>query len=891
MHLSVPTTKAFPMTKTRRSLRTRMAAVSLAAALAVTVLGIAPVAAAITTYSGVVDFDAGKKWQTHTLPVGESGTLTATLSWATPANLDLGLQRLDGTTWVGVKWVTSSTANPEVLTADIDGTQTYRLAVAAKSGGTTEYGLTAETGTTTEPAPSGDGTFTGWVDYSAGTKFRTHDLPVSEVSTLTVSLDWDTDANLDLGLQKFQDGKWVGVKWTSSTTAKPESFSASVDPANTYRLAVVAKSGGRTNYTATATFGQAASDTVATFSTAFGFRGHAGIYPYGMEWNEHNNTILVADIWNHAVKPFTTGGSPTGGTTFVGSGTLTDRVEPFDVEADPRNGDVWVANEAYSRVDRFRADGTRITAIGKASGSYGQGCGGGKVYWPTNVALHTATNRLYISDGYCGTVSAYSLDGTYLSSISFDLSHLSSYGKPTVRGIDVDAAGNVWLAEHKSRTLMKFAPDGGKPLMATPRIERMFDPRGIAVDRSGGAGHGMVYVVGGFWNEVYRFAPDGSYLGKWEKSGTAASDPAFDAIRYVAVDGSGDVYVGDTWEYRVFKLAGCGLTVNCKGSAMSWSQAPLPPPNGGFNQMSGIGLDAGSGLDSQKLFAADYFEQRVQWFDTHSATTTRSCSASNCDSWLGEFGSRTPNIPNSAGIAYPRSMTVAGGSAWVDGGQSLVRYDTNGNWISRYGKWGNGPNEFKGGPTGVRVIGTATSGRIYTTDTGNCRIQITDYTGDTNATSVYTHVAHMGSCGTDSSQGQMGLPQQIDVDESRNLAYVADGAAGRHKIHVWNLSTKTMKSFGATVDGVGLNRPRGVVLDPARQWLYVSDSSNRRVVRIKLGADGYPTTTAELVTRGGDTGDGFLQLGQPRALEFGPRDGKLYIGDFNQRVYAYTINR
>ncbi len=141
------------------------------------------------------------------------------------------------------------------------------------------------------------------------------------------------------------------------------------------------------------------------------------------------------------------------------------------------------------------------------------------------------------------------------------------------------------------------------------------------------------------------------------------------------------------------------------------------------------------------------------------------------------------------------------------------------------------------------------------------------------------------------SRGEMGLPQQIDVDRRKDLAYVADGAPGRNRVHVWRMAAERMRSFNVVVAGRGLNRPRGLVLDRARKWLYISDSGNRRVVRVKLDRGGYPTARAQLVTRGGDTRDGFARLGQPRALAFGPRDGRLYVSDFNQRVYAYTINR
>ncbi len=62
-------------------------------------------------------------------------------------------------------------------------------------------------------------------------------------------------------------------------------------------------------------------------------------------------------------------------------------------------------------------------------------------------------------------------------------------------------------------------------------------------------------------------------------------------------------------------------------------------------------------------------------------------------------------------------------------------------------------------------------------------------------------------------------------------------------------------------------------------------------MRVRLDRRGHPTGRSQLVTRGGDTRDGYGRLAQPRALAFGPRDGRLYIADFNQRVYAYRVPR
>ena len=174
------------------------------------------------------------------------------------------------------------------------------------------------------------------------------------------------------------------------------------------------------------------------------------------------------------------------------------------------------------------------------------------------------------------------------------------------------------------------------------------------------------------------------------------------------------------------------------------------------------------------------------------------------------------------------------------------------------------------GPTGVYgAPATTTTGKVYAVDAGNCRIMVTDYVG--------TYVDQMGSCGTGTDQ--MRTPYQIDV--VGNLAYVAD--AGGSRIVVWDLTTRHIVStIGGTAAGLVIKDPRGVQLDPTKTWVYIGDTGNKRVIRVKLS----DPTVRELVTTGKGSPEGFLNF--PRHLTFDTK-GVLYISDFNQRIYAYMM--
>ncbi|GIV00042.1 MAG: hypothetical protein KatS3mg014_1657 [Actinomycetota bacterium] len=82
------------------------------------------------------------------------------------------------------------------------------------------------------------------------------------------------------------------------------------------------------------------------------------------------------------------------------------------------------------------------------------------------------------------------------------------------------------------------------------RVLEMNDPRGIDVDPT----TGDIYAVSAYKNRIYRFDyPTGQLVAVWSEvdgTGDWAGNAKFDSIRFVAVDGQGNVYTGDTWGER-----------------------------------------------------------------------------------------------------------------------------------------------------------------------------------------------------------------------------------------------------------------------------------------------------------------------------------------------------
>ena len=319
---------------------------------------------------------------------------------------------------------------------------------------------------------------------------------------------------------------------------------------------------------------------------------------------------------------------------------------------------------------------------------------------------------LYVSDPACRNVYIFNHQGVFQGQLDWTG---SGVGTPIPRGLAEDAAGNIYVAEYNSRRIFVFNSTTRTIIASSAALSDLRDVRGIALDPT----NHLIYAVGAALNRVYEFSYDpatiasgtgpGStvvrFVNEWRNTdGTnyALNHQAFDSIRFVAVDGSGNVYTGDTWGcpayasqctstnpvqdpgYRVLKFSPNDWTAKpscnpgnataqttCAGatpSAIPWSAGTEPPPQGGFNQQNGIAVvpndsEATGGADG--LYVVDTFEQRVQKFDTNQTCACR--PAARAGSASGAAARRpTPTTRASATRAHSptsRTATTTSGSA------------------------------------------------------------------------------------------------------------------------------------------------------------------------------------------------------------------------------------
>jgi DNA-binding beta-propeller fold protein YncE len=121
-------------------------------------------------------------------------------------------------------------------------------------------------------------------------------------------------------------------------------------------------------------------------------------------------------------------------------------------------------------------------------------------------------------------------------------------------GFDVDAGGNVYVADTGNERIQKFTRDGAWLTQwgSLGAAHGQFDaPVGVACGMDG-----IVYVADERNNRIQAFTAFGSFVRAWGTAGTANGQ--FDSPFHVAVDAAGNVLVADTGNTRIQKFTADG---------------------------------------------------------------------------------------------------------------------------------------------------------------------------------------------------------------------------------------------------------------------------------------------------------------------------------------------
>jgi len=550
---------------------------------------------------------------------------------------------------------------------------------------------------------------------------------------------------------------YVGLPFSYNITAtnSPTSYSATGLPAwasvNTSTGAITGTptAAGTTSATISATnaggTGSATLtitiNTISTSLTITTMAGSAGNYgrtdgtgsnarfngPNGVALDSSGN-VYVSDFYNHTIRKITPAsvvstlaglGGSTGSTDGTGGNARFNGPNGVAVDS---SGNVYVA-DFYNHTIRKITPAAVVSTLAGLAGTYGSADGTGsaaRFYYPAGVAVDGSGN-VCVADYYNHTIRIITSAGAVSTLAGLAGSSGSADGTGsaarfyTPNGVSVDGSGNVYVADYKNYTIRKITSAGVVSTLAglalssgsadgTGSSARFYYPAGVAVD-----GSGSLYVADTFNDTIRMINSSGGVSTVAGLAGSSGSaDGTGSAARFnrpfgVAMDSSGHVYVADTYNHTIRRSLMAPIITSptaangTAGHVFSYSITATENPT----SFSASGLPAWASVNTST--------GAITGTPTTAGTTSATLSATNAAGAGSGPLAITVNPGPLAKFALALSSPQMNGSAFT-GVNTLTAQDAFGNTVAT----------FDASVDSVRITANAPlAGDVYRLGTGN----------------------------------------------------------------------------------------------------------------------------------------------------------------------------
>ncbi len=523
----------------------------------------------------------------------------------------------------------------------------------------------------------------------------------------------------------------------------------------------------------------------------------AGIYPYGVAVDGAGN-LFIADMNNCRVRKVSGGII----TTVAGSGmcgywgdsgaaTGAQLNYPFSVAVDGA-GNLYIA-DTYNHRIREVSGGVIATVAGGGYGGDGGPATSAALFYPGGVAVDGAGN-LYIGDTHdCrvrevsgGTITTVAGNGSCAYGGDGGLATSANLRLPA--GIALDGSGNLYIADSGNCRIRElsggtittvagngpcgYSGDGGAATSAS------LNPYRVAVD-----GAGNLYIADPQNCRVRRVssgtittvAGDGSCA--YSGDGGAATSAGV-APQGVAVDGAGNLYIADYYNYdcHVRKVSGGTITTVAGNGSCTFSGDGGAATSAGLDPQGGVAVD-GAG----NLYIADWGNCRVREVSGGTITTV---AGNGACAYGGDGGAAT-----AASLNYPNAVAVdSGGALYIADSYNCRVRKVSGGIITTVAGSGLYCGPSVGGPDdGVAAtdailpylygVAVDVAGHFYIANPDQCRVYGVSGGTITIVAGPGTGCTYAGDGGSATS-ASLTKPQDVAVDGDGDL-YIADPGNGR----------------------------------------------------------------------------------------------------------------